>query len=248
MLTVYYMYPFPYSSTDIPHSTFSTPHITCTTSHTLRITSFYRTFGCPIICTDTYSRCYFGHWHLQQCLIQASSLVSQDAIFGDKASNVPLILVLLVNPYHSHLSYHLYLSDVLYLFCLVLFTLCSQVYWQLACSIHDDHTVSLLGSIYTKHQRQHCDNSVMMLAIPLSLKTMESHQIGVANPFQVTLLFSMRRESLTSSQSCGSIDADTWCKWTLKPQVWFNSWYWLLCHSCLRVSSTKIENLRWQLG
>ena len=25
------------------------------------ITSFYRTFGCPIICTDTYSQCYCVH-------------------------------------------------------------------------------------------------------------------------------------------------------------------------------------------
>ena len=51
-------------------------------------TSFYRTFGCPIICTDTYSQCYCGHWHIQQCLTQSSSLVSRDAIFSDKASNV----------------------------------------------------------------------------------------------------------------------------------------------------------------
>ena len=29
-------------------------------------------------------------------------------------------------------------------------------------------------------------------------------------------------------------------------QVGFNSWYWLHCHSSLRVSSTIIENLRWQ--
>ena len=25
------------------------------------ITSFYRTLGCPINCTDTYSQCYCGH-------------------------------------------------------------------------------------------------------------------------------------------------------------------------------------------
>ena len=49
------------------------------------ITSFHRTFDCPIICTDTYSQCYFLRWHLQQCLIQSSSLVSQDAIFVDKS-------------------------------------------------------------------------------------------------------------------------------------------------------------------
>ena len=31
-------------------------------------------------------------------------------------------------------------------------------------------------------------------------------------------------------------------------QVRFNSWYWLHCHSSLRISSTKIKNLRWQLS
>ena len=51
------------------------------------ITSFYRTFGCPIIYTDMYSQCYFGHWHLQQCLIQLSSLVSHHAIFIDNERN-----------------------------------------------------------------------------------------------------------------------------------------------------------------
>ena len=30
--------------------------------------------------------------------------------------------------------------------------------------------------------------------------------------FQTTPLFSMTTESLTSSQSCHSIDADAWCK------------------------------------
>ena len=33
-------------------------------SHISNITSFYRTFGCPIIYMDTYSQFYFGHWHL----------------------------------------------------------------------------------------------------------------------------------------------------------------------------------------
>ena len=31
-------------------------------------------------------------------------------------------------------------------------------------------------------------------------------------------------------------------------QVGFNSWYWLHCHSSLKVSSRAIENLRWQLS
>ena len=41
--------------------------------------------GCPIICTDTYSQCYCGHWHLQPCLTQSSSLVIRDSIFSGKS-------------------------------------------------------------------------------------------------------------------------------------------------------------------
>ena len=40
-----------------------------------------------------------------------------------------------------------------------------------------------LGSLYTKRQCQCCDNSVMMLAILFSLKTVESLQNGVATIF-----------------------------------------------------------------
>ena len=76
--------------------------------------------------------------------------------------------------------------------------------------------VSSLGSVYIKRQRQPCDNSAITLAILFSLKTMESLQIGVAIHFQATLFFSMRSEMLASSQSCHSIDADTWYKWHLK--------------------------------
>ena len=63
----------------------------------------------------------------------------------------------------------------------------------------------MLGPAYTKHQHQHCNNSVMMLAILLSLKTMESLQNGVATHLQATSLFSMRTVSLVSSQSCCSV-------------------------------------------
>ena len=63
-----------------------------------------------------------------------------------------------------------------------------------------------------KRQRQRCDNSLMMLAILFSLKTMES----LANILQphsgATPLFSMRTELQASSQSCRSVDADAWCK------------------------------------
>ena len=59
---------------------------------------------------------------------------------------------------------------------------------------------SMLGPVYTKHQHQHCNNSVMMLAILLSLKTMESLQNGVATHLQAASLFSMRTVSLVSSE------------------------------------------------
>ena len=72
-----------------------------------------------------------------------------------------------------------------------------------------------LGSVYTNCQRRHCNNSAMMLVIRFSLQTMESLQNGVATHFQATSLFSMRTESLASSQSCRSIDSDAWYKWTL---------------------------------
>ena len=52
----------------------------------------------------------------------------------------------------------------------------------------------------------------MMLAILLSLKTVESLQNEVATHFQVTRLFSMRTELLALLQSCSSVDANVWCK------------------------------------
>ena len=60
-----------------------TPNPMATLHCTEHITSNNRPFDCPIICTDIYSQCYFAHWHLQQCLIQSSLLVNQDAIFVD---------------------------------------------------------------------------------------------------------------------------------------------------------------------
>ena len=47
------------------------------------ITRNDHSFDCPIICTDIYSQYYCFHWHLQQCLIQSSSFVNQEAIFVD---------------------------------------------------------------------------------------------------------------------------------------------------------------------
>ena len=75
------------------------------------------------------------------------------------------------------------------------------------------------GPIYTKRQRQRCDNSVMTLTTLFSLKTMESLQNWVATHFRMTLLFLMRTLLLASSQSCSSVVVDAWCKRALKDSV-----------------------------
>ena len=53
----------------------------------------------------------------------------------------------------------------------------------------------------------------MILAMLFSFKTMDLLQIEVATHFQAIPLISMRTQSLASSQSCRSVDADAWCKW-----------------------------------
>ena len=73
-----------------------------------------------------------------------------------------------------------------------------------------------LGPVYTKRQRQSCDNSTMTLAILFSLKSMETLENGLQPHSGVTPLFSMRTESQASSQSCRSIHADAWCKWAFR--------------------------------
>ena len=61
-------------------------------------------------------------------------------------------------------------------------------------------TKQTLWPVYTKRQRERCDNSAMTL------------QNGFATHFQASPLISMRTESLASSQSGRSIDADASCK------------------------------------
>ena len=58
-------------------------------------------------------------------------------------------------------------------------------------------------------------NPAMTLAIMFLLKTIKSLENGLQPHSGVTPLFSMRIESLTSLQSCCSIDADAWCKHAL---------------------------------
>ena len=55
-----------------------------------------------------------------------------------------------------------------------------------------------------------------MITVLFSLKTMESLQNGFATYFQATPLFSMRTKSQALSQSCRRVDADAWCKRSLR--------------------------------
>ena len=73
----------------------------------------------------------------------------------------------------------------------------------------------ILGPVYTKRQHQWYDNSVMMLVILLSSKTMESLENELQSHSGVTPLFSRTAVSPLSSQSCHSIDFDAKCKWGL---------------------------------
>ena len=61
----------------------------------------------------------------------------------------------------------------------------------------------------------------MKLVTLFSLNSVESLENGLQSHFEVTPLFSMRTESLTSLQSCRSVDADAWCKWAIKEPLGF---------------------------
>ena len=62
------------------------------------------------------------------------------------------------------------------------------------------------GPVYTKRQRQCCDNSAMTLAILFSLKSVESLENRLQPHSGATPLFSMRMEWQASLQSCRSVD------------------------------------------
>ena len=73
--------------------------------------------------------------------------------------------------------------------------------------------------VYTKRQRQRCDDSAMTLVILFSLKPMELLQNRVVTFFQVTLLFSITTKLLASLQSCYSVDANACCKRALSSHL-----------------------------
>ena len=72
-----------------------------------------------------------------------------------------------------------------------------------------------LGPVYTKCQHQRCDQSVITLASLFLVKTTESLENGLQPYSGVIPVFSMRTESLASSQSCRSGDADACYKQAL---------------------------------
>ena len=91
-------------------------------------------------------------------------------------------------------------------------------------------------------------NAAVMLAILFSLKTMESLQNGFAAHFQATPLFSMRTKLQASLQSSRSVDADTWCKRTLKGmKMYFPKknikCISFMCNSCLSTVTYTVRVL-----
>ena len=66
--------------------------------------------------------------------------------------------------------------------------------------------------VYTERQSRRCNNSWMMLALLLSLKTMELLKNVLQPHSGGTPLFSMKTESRATSQGCRSVDADVWYK------------------------------------
>ena len=58
-----------------------------------------------------------------------------------------------------------------------------QQFYRIVNTVTEMPMHAKLGPVYTKPQRQHCDNSAMTLAILFSLKTMELLKIGVATHF-----------------------------------------------------------------
>ena len=99
---------------------------------------------------------------------------------------------------------------------------------HLLSNLNDIHrSRSVQGPVYTKLQRQRCDNSAMML----ELKTTELLQFGVATHFEG--LHSFHENSIiASSQSYRGFDADAWCKraltgplkHTLPACNWIHDW------------------------
>ena len=83
-------------------------------------------------------------------------------------------------------------------------------------------SVSLNAATTLRCRKQFCSHCAVMLLILFSLKTM----VSLENEYQLhseeTPLFSMRTVSLASSQSCGSVGSDVWCKRALKTKFWLS--------------------------
>ena len=95
-------------------------------------------------------------------------------------------------------------------------------------AFHGRLSCNLKWPVYTKRQRQHCNNSAMML------------QNGFAIHFQASPLISMRTESLASSQTGRSVDADAWCKRALK-------WSYKTGSSKMNMKWTLIFHGKWAI-
>ena len=71
------------------------------------ITSFYRTFGYPIICTDTYAQCYFGLDTSNNDLYKQVHWLVRTPFLSIKASNViyPMYLLQTLRWYYLFYLY-----------------------------------------------------------------------------------------------------------------------------------------------
>ena len=85
----------------------------------------------------------------------------------------------------------------------------------------------------------------MTLAILFSLKTMELLENRLQPHSGVTPLFSIRTESLVSSQSCRSIDAECFCKRPSNACCF--EWFSLFSTQCLTSGKGKILILKYSL-
>ena len=105
------------------------------------------------------------------------------------------------------------------------------------------HVCRALGCVYTKRQRQTCDDACDSVLIENS--GVASKWIRLQTDSRVTPLFSMRTELLASWQSCRSFDADAWCKRALKPTCEFHPQSYALRHldKCLELHLRRVSQL-----
>ena len=113
------------------------------------------------------------------------------------------------------------------------------------------------GEVCTVHKRTGSTHPTRMLSyfyvlVSWQMYLLYSNRVGLLKIFngfirvswQMYLLYSNRVGLLKIFNGCIRVSIDN----LTNPQIGFKLRYWLHCHSNLRVSRAKIENLRWQFG